>query len=1045
MATAITTAPPRPEVGDGAPPSVLAIVVTHEGRRWLKECLVALADQTYVLLDVLVVDDASPDFRASPHLKRLVKRHLRRRRWGFLRTRRSLGFGGAINWALSRIRTDADLLLFIHDDAVLDPGAVQRMTTRMTMDEHTAIVGPKVVAWDDPERLEEVGMAVDRFGYPYKGLERGEIDLGQHDAAAEVFYVTSTCMLIRHTVFRDLRGWDAPMRAFSEDLDLCWRARVAGHGVVVEPQAKARHAIALATGQRRSRFTPARYYIRRNRLRTVAKNVSSTRLIALLPQFVLLSFTEMLGFIVLRQPAEIFNLLKALLWNLFTSPQTLSERLRVQRTRKVADRRLRRLTVRESTRVRAYVSNQAERLEQAWGRRTEVVAQRSSRVRELSHSFRGWPLIAASVAVFGLALGFRHFLLSPPVTVGELLPYPDRATALWTAFLSPWQGTGLGHSGPTSPALLLLGAVPLVAFGAVAVAQKLLIGLLGVAAFLGAYRLVSDVVDRPARLVAGLVYVLGAVGFAGMRQGALPALAFGAAAPFALHSLLGTTGWMRPSGWDGGRAAARLALGAAVAGAFVPGALVLLAGAALVLGALRTLIGPRRILFSAGPTVVAGLGGAWLLLLPWSASWLAPGGALEALRRDEAFASQGMLTVLLGQTPEGPALVGLGLVVLAVVALALGAGRRRALGLALTAVVVATGWLVAATSAGSIPPLVASPLEAGVLASTAFAGLAGLAVGAFRLDLPRRRLGWIHAAALAGLAGAAVLIVVGLVPALWRGAWTPGRSVGAADAEVIAQIRSVLGEEAHERGQFRALWVGARWAAWGPAGARVASDHLVTGPRGQTLVDAFARSDAAATNELERAVGSVESGATDAGGRLLGGFNIGYVVLERAPQAHRWLEQRDLEIIRSEPGYLLLRNGANLPRAATFEEVPSYVRALAGGDPTLVAPAVEAPEATAVQRSASRYVAGDVVGPGVAWLAESGDERWSASLNGTELERLEVVWGNAFRVPSSAPGTLTVSYPYSAGEVAGLVLLGLGWIVAVGAAFSSPQRKATPA
>jgi hypothetical protein len=63
---------------------VLAIVVTHRGRRWIRECLTGLSSQTYGVLDVLVVDDASPDFREPPHLKRIVKRHLRRRRWGFL-------------------------------------------------------------------------------------------------------------------------------------------------------------------------------------------------------------------------------------------------------------------------------------------------------------------------------------------------------------------------------------------------------------------------------------------------------------------------------------------------------------------------------------------------------------------------------------------------------------------------------------------------------------------------------------------------------------------------------------------------------------------------------------------------------------------------------------------------------------------------------------------------------------------------------------------------------------------------------------------------
>ncbi|MGH2729854.1 MAG: glycosyltransferase, partial [Actinomycetota bacterium] len=151
--TATRTETTRPEGAlTGTPtPSVLAIVVTHDGRRWIRDCLVGLNSQTYPVVDVLVVDDSSPDARRSPRLNRIAKRHLRGRRWGFLRTPRPLGFGGAINWALSRVRTKADLLLFIHDDAALDPGGIERMVERIVADETTAIVGPKIVSWDDPD------------------------------------------------------------------------------------------------------------------------------------------------------------------------------------------------------------------------------------------------------------------------------------------------------------------------------------------------------------------------------------------------------------------------------------------------------------------------------------------------------------------------------------------------------------------------------------------------------------------------------------------------------------------------------------------------------------------------------------------------------------------------------------------------------------------------------------------------------------------------------------------------------------------------------
>src|SRR5687768_15645617 len=162
-------------------------------------------------------------------------------------------------------------------------------------------------------------------------------------------------MLVRHDVFRQLRGWDARMRAFSEDLDLCWRARLQGYSVRVEPLAKARHAIALARGERNSKFAPSRYFNRRNRFRTLLKNVAGPRLLYLVPLLVLLTVIEMIGFVILRQPREVLNLARAMGWNLVNAFQILSERRRVQKSRTIPDRRLRRLTVRGSTRVRAYI------------------------------------------------------------------------------------------------------------------------------------------------------------------------------------------------------------------------------------------------------------------------------------------------------------------------------------------------------------------------------------------------------------------------------------------------------------------------------------------------------------------------------------------------------------------------------------------------------------------------------------------------------------------------------------------------------------------
>jgi GT2 family glycosyltransferase len=1009
-----------------------------------------LSSQTYPHLDVLVVDDASPDTRQKPSMKRIAKRHLRNVRWGYVRTPRPLGFGGAINWALSRVKADAELLLFIHDDAAMDPDSLEKMVARMQADELCAIVGPKVVDWDDPRRLEEVGMAVDRLGYPYKGLEDHEIDLGQHDQSVEVFYVTTTCMLMKHHVFRELRGWDARMRAFSEDLDLCWRARVAGHSVRVEPSARVRHAIALARGLRRTPFKPQRYFNRRNRLRAVMKNASGVRLLGVLPLFILVALVEMIGFIALRQFREIPNIARALGWNLINAPQTFAERNRVQRVRTVPDRRLQRLMVRGTTRIRAYVSNQADRIELAWGRRAEVVAARGQQARALLLSLRGRNGLIAAAGLIAFLIAFRYLLWGPPVAIGEILPFPDRATALWRLFASPWSAAGFGSNEASSPALVLLGIFPILTLGAAGAAQKILVLSLGAVAFAGAYRLVAGLVDRPSRMAAGLTYAVGAVGYAGIREGALGALVFGAAAPFVIGSIMRLIGWMRPAGWVRARSLMRVALGAAVSAAFVPGSLFLYFGIAIALSVSRVVFERSSEALRGFVSSTVGLLFGWALLLPWSATWFREGGPLHVLGSDETwkhfaagFSEHGAGSVLLGQTPDVPALFGLALPLLGAVALLVGEAQRRRAALAFWVIIVLDALLVGLIRAGFLRPFVASATEAGVVSAAAFAALAGLAVGAFRLDLPRRGLGLVHAVALSALAGAAFLVIAGAGPAVLAGDWGPGRAAPEFEADVTTQLRDLLGAEAEQEGQFRVLWVGDQWISPTPSAARPHRGHMVTGSRGESMVDLFERPSSPAHEEFESVIASVEAGDTDVGGSLLGSFNVRFVVLDRDPGAYRWLAQRDLALIRSEPGFMLLENLNRVDRAAVYSEVPSYLAAVAEQNPRLITGDIPVPTQTLEQSAASRYIsARDVTGPGQVVLAEAFDPRWKAEVDGVDLERTEAGWANGFEIPSGTTGKLAVSYPRTTFDLVVMALWMLGWIVVLGGAFS--RRRAQP-
>ena len=137
-----------------------------------------------------------------------------------------LGFGVAANEALGAVQ-GASFLLLCHDDVRLAPDAVQVMVEEAYRS-NAGVVGPKIVDWHRPERLLQVGMGADRYGQPAPFVERGDLDQSQHDAVRDSFYIPGAATLVRADLFQALRGFDPEITFHGDDLDLGWRARVAG-------------------------------------------------------------------------------------------------------------------------------------------------------------------------------------------------------------------------------------------------------------------------------------------------------------------------------------------------------------------------------------------------------------------------------------------------------------------------------------------------------------------------------------------------------------------------------------------------------------------------------------------------------------------------------------------------------------------------------------------------------------------------------------------------------------------------------------------------
>lgn len=224
---------------------VTAILVVHDGAMWLPEVVASLASQTRPIDFTLAVDTHSAD---------MSSKLLRNARVVSLTMPRDTGFGAAVSAGLETLPKKSDQTEWIwlmHDDCAPQPGALVALLNAVEDRPQVAIAGPKLRGWYDRSHLLEAGVSIANNGARWTGLEPYEYDQGQHDGVREVLSVSTAGMLIRRDVFEELGGFDPNLTLFRDDVDLGWRAQVAGYSVIAVTDAVAFHAEAAASERRK--------------------------------------------------------------------------------------------------------------------------------------------------------------------------------------------------------------------------------------------------------------------------------------------------------------------------------------------------------------------------------------------------------------------------------------------------------------------------------------------------------------------------------------------------------------------------------------------------------------------------------------------------------------------------------------------------------------------------------------------------------------------------------------------------------------------------
>ncbi len=257
---------------------IAVVILNWNGAEMLRRFLPSVVEHSHPLGEVIVADNGSTDNSLEilqlefPEVRTLV-------------LDRNYGFAEGYNEAFRQLEIIApqryEYYLLLNSDVRVTADWLRPLQVYMELHPEVSAAQPKVRAEWAHDTLEYAGAAggyIDRYGYPFcrgRLLSVVEKDSGQYDDIASIFWATGAALLIRQSDWWEVGGLDGRFFAHNEEIDLCWRLRARGRGIVCVPQSVVYHVGGGTLPQEHPRKT---YLNFRNNLTMLFKNLPDAEL-----------------------------------------------------------------------------------------------------------------------------------------------------------------------------------------------------------------------------------------------------------------------------------------------------------------------------------------------------------------------------------------------------------------------------------------------------------------------------------------------------------------------------------------------------------------------------------------------------------------------------------------------------------------------------------------------------------------------------------------------------------------------------------------------
>jgi len=250
--------PEREKMNDRTEVPWLSVIIPNwNGAQHLPTCLDSLFRQTYPQLEVILVDNNSTD-ESVP----LVKERYPQVR--LIQLEQNLGLTGGINRGIQVAR--GEIIAPLNNDTEVALGWASALMEAVLGHPDAGIAASKMLLFDRRDTLHSAG---DSYGVDGIPVNRGvwQKDEGQFDGDEYIWGGCGGAVAYRRAMLDDIGLFDEDLFMYCEDVDLNWRAQLAGYGCVFTPGAIVYHHVSATGGG-----PIASFYTGRNTLWVLAKN-----------------------------------------------------------------------------------------------------------------------------------------------------------------------------------------------------------------------------------------------------------------------------------------------------------------------------------------------------------------------------------------------------------------------------------------------------------------------------------------------------------------------------------------------------------------------------------------------------------------------------------------------------------------------------------------------------------------------------------------------------------------------------------------------------